>query len=246
MKLSLRVLVAALALSAAGGAFAQTATSASTGTDLYFYAYNDATSSSFIIDLGSTLTNFNGSVNTTPIDLATNAAYESFIGNITAADGATNWGVFAAGSNGGTYLDVTSASSSLTGIKGTVLSSTVVNINNLMSGLATVGGAPTGGYTSSGAVAQNAQYSIDGLTTLTGLTATSAIGSTATFLDYNAPGVAGKGAVTPTAFAGTWSFNGTDLAYKTVAAVPEPSSYLMMLGGLLMMGALSVRRRNSK
>lgn len=43
-------------------------------------------------------------------------------------------------------------------------------------------------------------------------------------------------------YAGTWSYDGASLNY-TVAAVPEPETYAMLLAGLGMLGAVARRRR---
>jgi hypothetical protein len=247
MKSSLKVIVAALALATAGGAFAQNGTGTTNGTDTYFYAYDNSTASSFLIDLGSNVANFNGSVSEDFSTIGSNAAYQAFAGAVT--DGLIEWGVFSASSTGattGNVLNVTNGNATSPSTKAKYLITDIVDINTLMAGVAANVSTPmTNGVLESGAVAQNAQSSVGANTNLVGVAAVNAIGASASYISYNVGTSTGITAVTPTAFAGTWKFTGSDLSY-TVAAVPEPSSYMMMLAGLLMLGGLVARRRNSK
>lgn len=249
MKSSLKVIVAALALATAGGAFAQTATSSATGSDTYFYAYDNTTATSFLLDLGSNYANFNGNTNETFANIGSNSAYQAFAGAVT--DGLIEWGVFSAASTGspaGVGLDVTNgATTALVGTKAKYLTTDEGDISTLMAGLYNNNISAASGVTETGPVAQNAQASVAANTNLAGVLAVNAIGTSASYISYNQGALTGTTLVSPKAFEGNWTFNGTNLAYTTtVAAVPEPTSIMMMLGGLLMLGALAVRRRNSK
>jgi len=251
MKLSLKAFVAALALTAAGGAFAQTGVASPTGTDMYFYAYDNSTASAFIIDLGSNYSNFDPSTSTSAINIAANSYYNTFASAVT--DNSIEWGVFAAANPSVNHnsIDMTSGSSTLTPVKASTIGSDVVEINTLMSGISAniSQTAITGGAFTSGQVAQNPQSAIGNLNaTLPANTIANAIGAQVSFINYSTNGASSLTKVTPTAFAGTWTFDGTNLDYSvgSVSAVPEPSSYLMMLAGLLMIAALVVRRRNSQ
>lgn len=82
-QLSLRVLAAAVALAAAGTASAQIAVPASTnGTDLYFYAFDSSTGTSFVEDLGSNMASFMPS---------STAAGTNFIANIASSSAWTTY-----------------------------------------------------------------------------------------------------------------------------------------------------------
>jgi len=250
MKSSLKVLVAALAMATAGGAFAQTDTGTANGSDTYFYAYDNSTATSFVLDLGSNLVNFNGNVNVAAINVGAMANYSAFANAVT--DNFLVWGVFSAattGSSVGTALDVTTSTLPVAATKAKYIQTDAGDINNLMAGLYANNIVPSianGGAIESGAVAQNAQSSVGANANLVGVTAVNPIGTSAAYINYSAGSKSGTMLVTPTAFAGNWTFNGTNLAYTVAAAVPEPSSVMMLLGGLLMIGTLAIRRRNSK
>jgi len=249
MKSSLKIIVAALALASAGGAFAQTATSGSTGSDMYFYAYDVTNASSFLLDLGNNYSNF-ADVSSTPLAVGGNANYQSFANAVT--DNSIQWSVFAASSFAKGNLDVTSgAPAPVTTQSAAQIVNTVAGINLLMTNLRAASittAQTTAGLVQQGAIPTNAENILGNITAL-GLIAvkpTNSIGSTVSFENFSNAKSFGNSTTTP--FAGTWSFDGSNLAYTvgSVAAVPEPTSYMMMLGGLLMIGALAVRRRNSK
>ncbi len=277
MKLSSRVLVAALALAAAGSASAQlTVPQNSSGTELLFYAYDPTIGTSFIEDLGTSFANFtptSTAAGTSFVDgIASSAAWQSYVSNtLTTADNdgygyttgtqGTIWAVVAASSNsagtGNTYgLEATenvnfTGSTKLTspasnGMKGWINTP----LTNLMNGINDVATATplTGYYTNSGGQDNVAQTIKNGAGAAP-FNFGNVVGATSVFNYYSVTAVNSF----PTVYGNsagnsTFTFDGTNLTYAvpSIAAVPEPSSYLMMLSGLLMVGALAVRRRNSK
>jgi len=265
MKSSLKIIVAALALATAGGAFAQqTSPNTVTGTDVYFYAYdsNQSVNSSFLIDLGSNYSNFNSNVSTGNIAISGNTAYQAFLKTLTdgtVANPTANvvWGVIAAqdnplaGAQQGQFqvgYDITSDVAVTPSQKQTSVSTQATVFGLLMTNLGTTN--TLAGFESAGPVVQNIGSAVaSGTGSLTTpFTSNGSIGTAASFVQYSFTGVPARTPTAPTTLAGNWTFDGSNLAYTvaSVTPVPEPTSYMMMLGGLLMMGALAVRRRNSK
>jgi len=269
----LRLLVAALALAAAGTASAQiTSPASSNGTDLYFYAFDSATGTSFIEDLGTNMGSFTptsaagGTAFST--NVAANAAWTTYV-NTTEADSVTDnlgatgtgyatgtqntfWavisGIAPGGTNASTYSLATTMTNGSTPVSQTLAStrSAITDLGNFtgaLSGL--LASAPTSGYFDANTTVDNPGVQLGaGNGTINNLLKVSnlnAIGTASNFYLYS-----GNKTGIPTAYSNTFSFDGTNLAYgSVVAAVPEPSSYLMMLAGLLMVAGLVARRRNS-
>lgn len=279
MKLSSRVLVAALALAAAGSASAQLTVpqTLGSGTELMFYAYDPQAGTSFVEDLGVNYANFlptSTAAGTGFVDnLSSNAAWSTYLSttlstanadgyNYTSATQDTIWAVVAASSNG-------AANGNAYGIEGTesatytgsmkLTAAQQAAAKNWMNGPLTlfvngVNGIPTAtpltGYFSNSSGQDNAGQNVkNGQGALPGSLG-NYVGATSSFNYYNITALNSLPTVYGNANGNsTFSFDGTKLTYSVpsqVAAVPEPSSYLMMLCGLLMVGALAVRRRNSK
>jgi hypothetical protein len=271
MKFNLRLLAAALALAAAGTASAQIAVPASsTGTDLFFYAFDSSTGTSFVEDLGTSFSNFlptSAAAGTSfQDDIAASAAWTTYV-NTTEADSITLglaggsgyavgtqntvWAVVAGiapgGTNASTYglsATMTSGSSAAAQSEGATRSAITGSLSQFAIGLGGLTNSATSGYFDANATSDNAEVSLG--STLNGqlkVADTNAIGTSSTFNYFNGNVT---GSHLPTTYANTFTFDGTNLTYGTVAAVPEPSSTMMFLAGLLMVAGLVVRRRNSK
>jgi hypothetical protein len=268
----LRILAAALALAAAGTASAQISVPASSnGTDLFFYAFDSSTGTSYVQDLG---TSFSGFLPTSAAaganfqdSISSNAAWTTYV-NTTEADSVTLglgsgsgyavgtqntvWAVVAGIAPGGTNATtfglsttMTNGSSPIAQSEGTVRGAITGPLSQFAGTLGTITTSATSGYFDANATSDNAEVSLG--STLNGnlkVADTNAIGTSATFNYFNGNVT---GSHLPTTYANTFNFDGTNLTYgSVVAAVPEPSSYLMMLAGLLMVAGLVTRRRNSK
>ena len=269
MKFNLRLLAAALALAAAGTASAQIVQpNTSTGTDLFFYAFDSSTGTSFVEDLGTSFANFGPSSaaagTSFSANIASSAAWTTYV-NTTEADSVTLnlgtgsgytfgtqntvWGVVAgianaSPSNFGLMATMTAGNTPAAVSEGFVRGAVNGPLSQFTGSLSTLTNSATSGYFDNSATSDNAEVSL-GLTLNNNLSknpVTNVIGQAANFYYYTGNSV---GSHAPTAYANTFNFDGTNLTYGTVAAVPEPSSIMMMLAGLLMVAGLVARRRNS-
>lgn len=271
MKLSFKLLAAAVALAAAGTASAQIAqTSSSTGTDLFFYAFDSSTGTSFVEDLGTSFSNFGPSSAAAgtafSANITSSAAWTTYVTQteadsvtlgLTGSTGYANatqntvWAVVAGiqpgGANATTYglmTTMTNGSSPVSQSEGATRGAVTGPLAQFVGSLGGLTSSATSGYFDASATSDNAEVSL--ATNLNGnlkVSDTNAIGTSATFNYFNGNVT---GSHLPTTYANTFLFDGTNLTYGTVAAVPEPSRILMMLAGLLMVGGLVTRRRNSK
>jgi len=271
MKLQFKLIAAALALAAAGTASAQVngvQNANGTGTDLFFFAYDSTTKQSFVEDLGTSYVNFlptgaNAAASFTT-NIAASTAWAQYLSAETTANaalasigsqvGTTTWGVIAGDISAANYglMTTVTAGADTTGqtapnVRGTIgtpLKSLADALN-----LAAYSTAQSG-YFSSSTIGDNIanNFGNNGAGKLK-FTVDNAIGQAANFTYWNTKVVP----FAPVTYgnangASTFNFDGTNLSYTVpsiVAAVPEPSSYMMLLAGLLMVGAVVARRRNS-
>lgn len=233
MAFKFKALVAAAALAAIAGqaSAALTLPTASTPSDLLFYAYNLSSGNSFVFDLGS-----GSGVSTLNQDI-TGSAWTSYM---TAEGGdlsSTTWGLaYAVGSNAATSLwgTTVTAGAAIDSESSTKMSSGRTVMINYLKNTALTGAGQSDFET--GSASSNFQY---GFSNSWGgnavFTTDNAVGTAASFYTVTAATSAAGG----TLIASGIKFDGT-----TVAAVPEPESYAMMAAGLLMIGAIARRRRS--
>jgi len=238
MKFKFKALVAAVALVGAVGQ----ASAATGATDLVFYAWDNASATSFMYDLGSS---FNPNTTTiAPLTVATGSDWSSF----TTAAGANwvtsvQWGVFK-------NLDG-SAVGSTVHIGAATTATNVTTANNQIFNLATAADLNAVGKThfGSGGTIDNVLTSFVKAGTSTYLgnlwNAGNAVGaSNVAFDSIVSAGRAGNVLTTYTPSNGNgFAFDGSKLQYNVAAAVPEPETYAMLSAGLLMLGAFARRRR---
>jgi len=271
MKLTMKLLAAAVVLAAAGSASAQIASQASsTGSDLFFYAFDSQTGTSFVEDLGISYANFgtaSAAANAGFSDsISSSAAWTTYVNQTEAdsvtlgltgptgyANGTQNtvWGIVGGitpgGTNATTYglsTTMTSGSSPIAQSQGGTRGALNGPLAQFLGSLSGVTPSATSGYFDASALSDNAVVSIGNtMNNNLKVATTNAIGTSSTFNYFNG---SVTGSHLPTVYANTFNFDGTNLTYGTVAAVPEPSSIMMLLAGLLMVGGLVTRRRNSK
>ncbi|MGO9443355.1 MAG: PEP-CTERM sorting domain-containing protein [Thiobacillaceae bacterium] len=223
---------------------------------LFLYVYdsrdlNPAATNTAIFDLGALGNTFNTSTSQSWDVTSLGTAWSSYIAPILAADGSdVQWGVFAATGPGGTGSSIVSTMSTVAGVSGTALSSTVANADVVMSTYNNC--SPSCGYS---AVTTNdlASTKWDKTAGVSGVSynLVAGLGSSMDFYQYTSTGTKGSNAATELAFAtnGTADYftlnSAGTLTYTAgTAAVPEADTYAMMLAGLGLVGA-AIRRRKA-
>lgn len=252
MKLQLKTLVAAIALIAVAGHAAAAAApitlpATATGSDLLFYAFDDATKSSYVQDLGQTFSSFlpaAGNNNAINVNISSSAAWASYLTSVNNNTSNTYWGVIsglkANALNSGNGIETTLrvgnsiAGQTAANAKGAV----ATPMNGVMLGINGATTTPAAGYFSVSGGSDNIanNWGHNGAGKLV-FNTDNAIGAISTFQYLNL-----GTSVVNTTFAQSVSFDGTSLV---IAAVPEPSTYAMLLAGLMLVGGIASRRRNS-
>ena len=252
MNFKMKALVAAAAVAMAGVAHADIVDfNEAGGGSLLLSIWNANDSVSALFDLGPATDSFNGNLSQS-WDL-TSGAYASTWAQIAPSLSGATFMVFAGDITGTNYQDhkffstVASGSTALT-------NSQVKNMAEQQIFVFNSEAAPTGNH---GSVADGANIS-DGVTNYqgsnfgndwggaVGFNATTAIGSSTDF--YSFQGVAASGrtagaaAADVMAFAGSFSQGADGMLSYTVAAVPEPETYAMLLAGLGLVGAIARKR----
>jgi len=231
MKFNLKTLVAAVALAAVAGqaSAALSLPTATTSSDVIFFAMDQATGNMFSFDLGATsvLSSLNQNI--------TGDAWTSYLTAENNSLANTTWGIaydFNGGSNSlwGTTVTSGSAIGSETTAK---MAAGNAAFNNFLKGTALTA-AGTSAFTNAG----NAANFTFGLKdnwggNAAGWTNDNAVGTIANFYTVTAT-TSGAGGT----LLGSYSFDGA-----TVAAVPEPETYSMLFAGLMMLGAIARRRK---
>ena len=275
MKSSFKIIAAAVALLAAGSSFAQVVTpvpTSATGTDMLFIAYDKANGTSFTEDLGITYTAFANSTAATlgqVFAIGTSSAFQNYVS--TTMTIANSLGEsYANGLQGTVWAVIGGQTGSAKGFDSTITAGTA--LSNSTSGplsvqvgqlayLTGTTGLNNQSYTAAqlqaGIFSKAADYTNSGYamgTTTFNPKYGNAVGASAEMVNYVYTGGVPSTVRTPSVFSANGSpiavsFDGSNLSFATsavVAAVPEPTSYAMMLAGLLMIGALAARRRDSK
>lgn len=260
MKLQLKTIAAAVALAVVAGsaAAAVPVTSTATGSELLFYAFDDATKTSYVQDLGQTYSSFLPTSAAAGANfsasISSNTAWASYIASVAGDFSNTYWGVVAGKSISpkGLLTTVRAGDSGITtSSSGTVQGGVTTSLNGLMNGLNTATSSLASGYftANGGTAADNIVNNYGSGHNIAGklgpdFHTDNLIGTSSTFEYLNLGGSVATNVYANAYGNSTFSFDGTTLAY-TVAAVPEPSSYAMMLGGLMLVGGIAARRRKS-
>lgn len=257
MKLKLKALAAASAMLFASGAFAainnaETGTTAGVGnyaggSDLVFFAWSAG--QSYVQDLGVGMGSFlpsSTNANTsTSFSILNPSAYSQLTGTI-------NWGVVAVHSNttvvtglGQDYLFTTVNSAVTPANLANQINVGIKNAVGVFDNFANYSGTTANGYYDSNPDlanwATNLQNKVGPASlSFSGGNAVGASGIEFLMLDTPNGSTSAK-TNAQTAFAGTFGFDGSSLTY-TVAAVPEPGTYAMLLAGLMMVGGIARRR----
>jgi len=264
-KLTLKLLVGAVALTAAGSVFANTSLkdgNATGGGSLFLNVVDTTNSTSFVFDTGLTLSSFTGNSPLT-YNLSTDANWNSFLTG--AGSDALQYNVVGVTTNaaGGQY-NVAFTSNAATGTSvgkvGSTSNGTLQSVANLNPFIAAINASTSSTSNSlyvqdTGANANDAayfgnNYSIGGgfttTTTTSGIKDIYAAGTATKFYELSPNGdinnISAKALVT--AFAGTWNLVGSTLSY-TVSSVPLPDSLGLLLGGVALMGLIARRGKSN-
>lgn len=272
MKFQLKTLVAAVALiGATGSAFAAIpSVGAATGSELLFYVFDGVAKKSFTLDLGQTYASFKPGTSAATSDFSFSMSnyatpWNAYVASINGDFSHTTWGVVAGNSvatnNGGKgFLTTvqagadTSAQTS-TAAQAGVASPLKVWIDDLNVKTGIAGVSLSNGYFTEATTQSNITTGFGVFHTGAGkfsFILDNAIGTDSEFRTLNMFGAGGAATITQAVYANAngnskFSFDGNNLKYTVaVAAIPEPSSYAMMLAGLMLVAGVARRRNSSK
>ena len=250
MNFKMKALVAAAAVAMAGAAHAEIVDfTEAGGGSLLLSIWNANDSVSALFDLGPTMDSFNGNLSQS-WDL-TSGAYASTWAQIAPSLSGATFMVFAGDITGTNYQDHKFFSTVGTG--STALTNSQVknmaNINSFVVASEIQGTHSTvvdGANFSDSVTAYQGTNVGNNWAGAVGFNSTAAIGSAVDF--YSFQGVAASGrtagaaAADVMAFAGAFSQGADGTLTYTVAAVPEPETYAMLLAGLGLVGAIARKR----
>lgn len=225
MKFKLKALLASVAFAAAGHAAA-----AIPAGDAVFYAWDAADSASIVIDLGaaSTLNAANSSTQTFNIAADSNWATFAGLANFSTS---TLWGI----------VDAPDASHFTSTVIGTAAAPVTAGFATINGNFGSLLSNTSSSFSTSG-ISYWGNSLQDQLSVVVSFHTGSALNATGVKLDTFSFTGSGRNAVmTVSPFVQTAAFDGSNLTLS-VAAVPEPGTYAMMVAGLLMIGAISRRR----
>jgi hypothetical protein len=257
MKMKMTMLAGALALAVAGQASAQIVdTNNVNGSDLILSIWNTA-GVSYTADLGVSMasfvdnTNFPGAIATAfPTSFTTPAAVSTSLAAFLSANAATassfKWNVGAADQGNGIILTTTAAGNTakVAATTDLALQAGINSVQLYYSGVNSLIGSATsmsGTSPTANNYAGNANFgSTWGANTT--FSSTAAIGSAMDFYFMQAQGATSGLALTQQFSKAQFALGTNGLTY-TVAAVPEPGEWLLMLSGLCLLGFVATRRK---
>jgi len=255
MNMKLKVLVGAAALAFAGAASAAISDGSGGSTDLLFVGYNQTSASTYLYDTGISFTAFSattaqdfnlGSVAAGWSAFATSAG-ANLRWSVTGWDSASALSKFAATSNS------TLASFSLIQRNGSTSAIQGGNPDGWVSDVNLQLGAATAGSLTGAAAWNDATWgmadNLFGATVNTGGTTvvTGKVGDQMKFFQVAQSSISPNSLSTVTQYGtnGTnyWTLTaGNHLVYNATAPVPEPSTWAMLIAGLMMVGSIARRR----
>lgn len=236
---------ALLAISATGSAFAQTSLNTSAGS-VFLDVYDTVNGDSYLLDTSLTQATFNASTGNYSFNLTSDSVYQQFL--------------TAAGSD---YLEYDVLSATKTGysvystVNGPTTDPTVANVTAVATNTTTYMGSvnewsannlslssKTSTFINSSSDPASFGFFEEGLSADLGVNDLGAIGTALAFYSFSNPTSArGSGAAPTSLLAGDWLLTNGVLTYTTsVAAVPVPASWGLLLGGLALMGVIARRK----
>jgi len=237
--------IAAAAVLAAGAAHA--AIDSSNNADLFLAVFDTNNVASYVLDLNTTIPSFNAASGN--YSFSVDSAYSTFLATAGLDASTLRYGVYAVDNQGSKTVkdDIKLFSTATTGLSiavknnsalGTGLANVVLNANNFNANTSTVAVAGTSAYANPATFNELSQALVNGATT------SNALGTASDFYMFGVSNITGTKPADTVKLAGTWNFNGSVLSYTTATtpAVPEASTYAMLLAGLAAIGFVARRR----
>lgn len=233
--------IAAAAILATGAAHAIDTTNTA---DLFLAVWDTTNTASYVLDLNQQAANTNfasGNYNFT-----VDSAYSSFLATSGLDASTLQWGVYAIDNQGlkTTKDDVklyttTTVGQAVVAKNNSGIGGAIAGASNL-AGLFNTGSSTIAAY---GTPSYADQYTLGALSnSLNGTTTGNAVGASSAFYEVGVSSGTGTKASDLYTLAGTWKFDGTNLTYSTTPAVPEASTYAMLIAGLAAIGFVARRR----